>query len=70
MFSFFKKCFIKIFYEFKTSSNSVIQKTAKAMGNLIGNKTADKITTASKTSPENNLDMNEQYLEKNIYHQN
>ena len=40
------------------------------MGNLIGNKTADKITRASKTSPENNLDMNEQYLEKNIYHQN
>ena len=32
---------------FKTASKRRIQKTAEATGNLIGNKTADKITTAS-----------------------
>ena len=32
----------------KTASKRVIQKTAEATGDLIGNKTADKITIASK----------------------
>ena len=32
----------------KTASKRVIQKTAKATGDLIGNKTADKITSTSK----------------------
>ena len=32
---------------FKTASKRRIQKTAEATGNLIGNKIADKITTAS-----------------------
>ena len=36
---------------FKTSSKRVIQKTAEAASDLIGNKIADKITGASKTSP-------------------
>ena len=35
----------------KSASKKVIQKTAEATGNLIGNKTADEITTFSKTSP-------------------
>ena len=32
----------------KTASKSVIQKAAEATGDLIGNKIADKITSASK----------------------
>ena len=32
----------------KTASKRAIQKTAEAMGDLIGNKTADKITSVSK----------------------
>ena len=42
----------------KTSSKRVIQKTAEASDDLIGNKIADKFTTASKTSPQNNLETN------------
>ena len=38
------------------SSKRIIQKTAEATGDLIGNKTADKITKASIGSPQNNLD--------------
>ena len=34
----------------KTASKRAIQKTAKATGDLIGNKSADKITSASKKS--------------------
>ena len=34
----------------KTASKRAIQKTAEATGNLIGNKTADKITSVSKKS--------------------
>ena len=47
---------------FKTSSKRVIQKTAGATGDLIGNKIADKITRSSKTSPQNNLKTNEKRL--------
>ena len=32
----------------KTTSKSAIQKTAEATGDLVGNKTADEITSASK----------------------
>ena len=46
----------------KTSSKRVIQKTARATGDLIGNKIADKITRSSKTSPQNNLKTNEKKL--------
>ena len=35
----------------KTASNRVIQKTAEATGDLIGNKVDDKIVSASKKSP-------------------
>ena len=46
----------------KTSSKRVIQKTAEASDDLIGNKIADKFTTASKTSPQNNLETNEEIV--------
>ena len=46
----------------KTSSKRVIQKTARATSDLIGNKIADKITRSSKTSPQNNLKTNEKKL--------
>ena len=36
----------------KTASKRSIQKTAEVTGDLIGNKTADKITSNSKTSNE------------------
>ena len=35
----------------KTASKRVIQKTAEATGDLIGNKIADKIRSVSKISP-------------------
>ena len=38
----------------KTCSKRVIQKTAPATSDLIGNKTADKMTKVSKTFPQNN----------------
>ena len=37
-----------------TSSKRVIQKTAEATGDLISNKTANKITKLSKNSQQNN----------------
>ena len=40
----------------KTSSKRVIQKTAEATGDLIGNKIASKITKVSRSSPQNNSD--------------
>ena len=40
----------------KTVSKRVIQKTSEATGDLIGNKTADKITSISKKSSNNNND--------------
>ena len=39
-----------------------LKKTGEATGGLIGNKIADKITRASKTSPQNNLETNEEIL--------
>ena len=38
----------------KTASKRAIQKTAEATGDLIGNKTADKITSISKKKSNNN----------------
>ena len=38
----------------KTASKRAIQKTAEATGDLIGNKTADKITSVSKKKSNNN----------------
>ena len=39
----------------KTASKRAIQKTAEATGGLIGNKIADKITSASKKKPSKEL---------------
>ena len=50
----------------KTASKRVIQKTAKATGDLIGNKIAGRITKVSKTSPQNNSETNEEIL-REIY---
>ena len=41
---------------FKTSSKRFIKKNSGKTGDLIGKKIADKITRASKTSPQNNLE--------------
>ena len=38
----------------KTSSKQIIQKIAEGTGDLIGNKTANKITKLPKNSPQNN----------------
>ena len=38
----------------KTSSKRVIKETTEATGDLIGNKSADKITKVSKNSQQNN----------------
>ena len=51
----------------KTVSKRVIQKTAEATTDLIGNKIADKITLVSKTSPENNSVINEKEILKERY---
>ena len=40
--------------ELKTSSKRVIQKTAEATGDLVGNKIADIIAQVSKNSQQNN----------------
>ena len=37
------------------------------MGDLIGNKIADKVTRTSKTSPKNNLETNEEETIKEKY---
>ena len=42
----------------KTASKRVIQKTAEATGDLIGNKIADKITSVSKKNSNNNNNNN------------
>ena len=44
----------------KTASKRAIQKTAEATGNLIGNKTADKITSVSKKKPDKDLHNNDE----------
>ena len=46
----------------KTSSERVIQKTAEATWDLIGNKIVDKITRVPITSPQNNSETNEEIL--------
>ena len=46
----------------KTASKRVIQKTAEATGDLIGNKIADKITSISK-KPSNNNNNNDDDVE-------
>ena len=48
---------------FKTNSKRVIQETAYATGDLIGNEIADKITKVSKNPYQNNLEIvtNEHY---------
>ena len=51
----------------KTTSKKAIQKTAKATGDLLGNKIADKITKVSKTSPQNNSETNEEEILKERY---
>ena len=45
----------------------MIRKTTEATGDLIGNKIADKITRASKTSPKNNLETNEEEILRERY---
>ena len=52
---------------FKTSSKRVIQKIAEATGNIKGNKIADKITRASKISPKNNSETNEEVTIREKY---
>ena len=42
---------------FKTNLKIIIQKTAEITGDLIGNKIADRITAAWKTSAQNSLEM-------------
>ena len=43
----------------KTASKRAIQKTAEASGDLVGNKIADKITSASKKSHNEEIQSNE-----------
>ena len=50
----------------KTASMRAIQKTAEATGDLLGNKTADKITSISK-SPQNEEAKNELEISKERY---
>ena len=49
----------------RTASKISIQKTAEATGNLIANKTADKITSISK-KPVKELPNNDEREEKNV----
>ena len=52
----------------KTTSKRVIQKLAEATGDLIGNKSFDRITKASKTLRQNNSEaIKERYLKKDMY---
>ena len=46
----------------KTTSKKAIQKTADAPGDLIGNKIVDKTIRVSKTSPQNNSEVNEEEM--------
>ena len=51
--------------------NGTIQKTLEAVGDLTGNKIADKITKASKCSLKIiQKQMKRKYCEKDIYYQN
>ena len=49
----------------ETASKRVVQKTAGATGDLIGNKTADKITSLGKTKNKDKKKKNK----KSTYHQ-
>ena len=56
----------------KTSSERVIQKTTELTDDLIGNKSANRITEVSRSSPQNNSDITTNEHEKkntqrNIY---
>ena len=56
----------------KTTSKSVIQKTAEAIGDLIGNKITNIISKFKKRSPNNNqrqlqMNMIKKYLNKDMY---
>ena len=51
----------------KTDTKRVIQKTANATGNLIENKTADKITRVGKSSSQNNLETIEKEIPRERY---
>ena len=44
----------------KTASKRATQKTAEATGDLIGNKTTDKITSVSKKKPDKELHNNDE----------
>ena len=47
-------------YAIKTTSKRAIQKAAESTGDLIGNKSADKITSVSKKKPDNKLHNNDE----------
>ena len=51
----------------KTASKRRIHKTAEATGDLIGNRITDKFIRASKTSPQNNSEKNEEEILIYIY---
>ena len=51
----------------KSVSKRAIQEIAEATGDLIGNKIADKIVRASKTSPQNNLVNNKEEILREKY---
>ena len=51
----------------KTASKRAISKTAEATGDLIGNKVADKITSVSKMSKNNEANDESQVLKKDTY---
>ena len=53
-------------YALKTASTRVIQITAVATDDLIGNNIADKMTKFSKTSPQNNSVTNEEEIRRYI----
>ena len=59
--------------ELKTSSKTVIQKTAEKSVDFIGNKIANRITNVSQNSQQNNSETvknendKKKYLKKNIY---
>ena len=52
---------------FKTSPKRVTQNTVETTGDLIRNKITDKMTRASKTSPKNNLEANEEEILREKY---
>ena len=46
----------------KTASKRVVQKTAEATGDLIGNKIADEITSLGKTKGKERKEIEETYM--------